>query len=405
MWKIADPGADNRTALSNSIQAVFYGDPDQYPPIINGSRLLAEAGFEIDIFCRWNARRWNVSYPAAVRIHRINTETGSTLREYLSFVRKVVQRGDGGAAIFIGHDMHGLLPARLLGSRYRRPVIYHCHDFTDKSRALRLGGRLVRTFEQHFARSADLVIVPDAGRAKVIADALRLKREPLVVANAPLNRPPVVSGALRDAMAMNKRHFAKIVFRQGRIGKGHAIEATLHSIPHWSNQDWGFVVMGTGEASYVEKLNQVARNLGVERQLLVMPAVGYDLVREFTADANIGHALYDPIHINNEFIATASNKIMEYMEAGIPLLVSDTPPLNKLLSRYHCGLSVDEKSPKSIAAAVNTLLGDQQKARQLAAAARQAFEREFCYERQFAPVIESIRGLVNQKENLDISKA
>lgn len=379
--------------MERRLQAFFYGNPDQYPPIINGARLLAPAGFALDIFCRWDGAQCNVWYPDTVRIHRLKTETGSTWREYLSFVRKVVQRGDSGAAVFIGHDMHGLLPARLLAGRYRRPLIYHCHDFTDKSRALPLGSRLVRRFEQHFARSADLVIVPDADRANVIAGALRLKREPLVVANAPLNRPSAVSRVLRDAMTMNKRHFAKIVFRQGRIGLGHAIEATLHSIPLWSNQDWGFVVMGTGEVSYVEKLNQVARNLGVERQFLVLPPVGYDLVHEFTPDANVGHALYDPIHINNEFIATASNKIMEYMEAGIPLLVSDTPPLNKLLSRYRCGLTADEKSPKSIAAAVNMLIGDPEMARLMGVAARRAFDQEFCYERQFAPVLRTLNNL------------
>ncbi len=381
------------------LQAFFYGNPDQYPPIINSARLLAQAGFALDIFCRWDDAQWGAGYPDTVRIHHIKTETGSSWREYLSFVGKVLRRRDSDVAALIGHDMHGLLPARLLGSRFRRPVIYHCHDFTDKSRALTLGSRLVRKFEQHFARSADLVIVPDADRGQVMAGALRLKREPLVVANAPLNRPSVVSGSLRDAMTLNNRYFTKIVFRQGRIGAGHAIEATLHSLPYWLNQNWGFVVMGTGEASYVEKLNQLARTIGVERQFLVLPPVGYDLVQEFTPDANIGHALYDPIHINNEFIATASNKIMEYMEAGLPLLLSDTPPLNKLLSRYRCGLSVNEKSPTSIAAAVRTLLGDQEKARQMGAAARQAFEQEFCYERQFAPVLESIRSLTNHKGN------
>jgi glycosyltransferase involved in cell wall biosynthesis len=385
--------------VDHRVQALFYANPDQYPPVINGSRLLVQAGFELDILCRSDAQNWNVSYPSGVRVTRIGNRKQSSWLEYLSFVVTVLREASPKAVLFIGHDMHGLLPARLLSMRYGRPTVYHCHDFADKKRALPLGSRLVRKFEQHFARSAELVIVPDADRAKVIARELRLKKEPLVVANAPLSRPAVVSGALREAITKNNRHFAKIVLRQGRIGVGHSIEATLHSIPLWLNQDWGFVVMGTGEASYVSKLNQIARDLGVENQFLVLPPVGYDQVHEFTLDANIGHALYDPIHINNEFIATASNKIMEYMEAGIPLLVSDTPPLTKLLGRHGCGLSADEKSPMSIAAAVNALLSDQKRAHQMGGAARQAFEQEFCYERQFAPVIDSIRSLMNQSES------
>jgi len=71
--------------------------------------------------------------------------------------------------------------------------------------------------------------------------------------------------------------------------------------------------------------------------------------------------------------------------------------LKALVNRHECGLTANEESPKSIAAAVNTLLGDQEKSRQMGTAARRAFELEFSYEQQFAPVIESIKKLVNHK--------
>ncbi|MBA2526451.1 MAG: glycosyltransferase [Pyrinomonadaceae bacterium] len=383
--------------MSSSIQAVFYGDPDQYPPIINGSRLLAEAGFELDIFCRWNARRWNVSYPAAVRIHRIKTETGSTWREYLSFVRKVVQSGDSGAAVFIGHDMHGLLPARLLGGRYRRPVIYHCHDFSEKDRKIPAGSELVRLFERRFASGVDLVVVPDAERGAVIEEELGLKQSPLVVANAPMRRAAKRTGALHAALMRHGKTFSRVLFRQGRIGPGHAIESTLQSILDWDNPEWGFVLMGPGEQAYVQTLWTTAKSLGVERQFVVLPPVGYDEVAQFTGGADCGHGLYQPVTLNHRFYTTASNKIMEYMAEGLPLLLSDTPSLKALVNRHECGLTANEESPKSIAAAVNTLLGDQEKSRQMGTAARRAFELEFSYEQQFAPVIESIKKLANHK--------
>ncbi len=81
------------------------------------------------------------------------------------------------------------------------------------------------------------------------------------------------------------------------------------------------------------------------------------------------------------------------MAAGLPLLVSDTPSLRALVEKYKCGLTADEKSPENIAAAINTLLSDSERAQSMGAAARQVFEEHFCYERQFACVLDALQSL------------
>lgn len=376
------------------IQVIFYNNPDNYPPIVNSVHLLARAGFRVEILCRDDGKRWGVSYPVEVKVIRIDTRGRNSWQEYLGFVARVLRSGSNQVSLFVGHDMHGLLPARLLATLYRRPLIYHCHDFAEISYGpAPIGGRLVGSFEHCFARTADLVIIPDEERAAVVGNELHLKQEPLVVANAPLKRQTTIGEALHKALAIRERRYERIVFRQGRIGAGHAIESTLRSIPYWSNPKWGFVVMGYGEPSYLERLSAQANSLRVERQFVILPPVGYDYVTQFTPGADIGHGLYEPVHINNIHIATASNKIMEYMEAGLPLLVSETPSLKSLVKKYNCGLTADENCPESIAAAVNALLGDPDRAKKMGTAARQAFEQEFCYERQFAPVINAFYRL------------
>jgi glycosyltransferase involved in cell wall biosynthesis len=375
------------------VQAFFYNNPDNYPPIVNGIRLLTRAGWKVELYCRDDGKRWNVSYPDGAQVERVSPISGSTWRNYFHFLTEVVRRGGVRANVFLGHDMHGLLPARLLASRYRRPLIYHCHDFSEPTgEAEALGGRIVRVFERRFARTASLVVIPDADRANVISRQLRLKSPPLVVANAPLTRTSGSGSALRQALAKSGRQFEKIVLRQGRIGVGHGIEKTIHSIPYWASKEWGFVLMGIADTSYVQSLTDQAKTLGVERQFITLPAVGYDQVCDFTPGASLGHALYDPFHINNIHIATASNKIMEYMEAGLPLLVSNSRGLRTLIHQYNCGLTADETSPESIAKAINTLLSDSDLAQRMGRASREAFDNHFCYERQFTPVINWING-------------
>jgi glycosyltransferase involved in cell wall biosynthesis len=374
------------------IRLIFYNNPDRYPPIINKARLLARHGIEVEILCRDDGEQGNVAYPDGVTVRRIDGRGKSSGREYAGFVAQVLRHESRRVSVFIGHDMHGFLPARLLAARHRRPLVFHCHDFNDSGFPMSWGSRAVFKFQKRFARTADLVIVPDAGLGAVMMRELRLRRAPLVVTNAPLKRPAASGEALRRALASRGRCFERIVFRQGRVGVGHAIEATLRSIPHWAKRDWGFVVMGIGESSYIEKLSRQARDLGVERQFVALPPVSYDQVGHFTPGAHLGHALYEPIHINNVHIAGAC-KIQEYLAAGLPLLVSDRPSLRTLVEKYGCGLTADESSPASIAAAVNVLLGDPARAERMGAAGARAFERELCYERQFQPVLEALREL------------
>lgn len=376
------------------IQAIFYGDPDQYPPIVNGARLLARSGHLVSILALDLGRTWGVSYPASVEVQRIQARGSSSWEVYLSFVSQALRRADRNASIVIGHDMHGFLPARLLAVRDRRPLVYHCHDFAEGSRRFALGTRLVQLFERGFARTAQLVIVPDAERSKMVAEELHLKRPPLVVANAPLLDSGRMTGhRLQEALKHIGCEFERIVFRPGVIGPNHAIEATICSLPLWDNPAWVFAVMGIGQTSYVEHLKRLTAELGVGERFAVLPPVGYDEVLEFTSGADVGHGLYQPTHINDMHNTTASNKIMEYMACGLPVLASDRPGFRDLVQSYHCGVCVKESAPKSIAAGVNRLLGNPEEAANMGKAGRHAFETVFCYERQFALVQEAFRTL------------
>lgn len=378
------------------IQAIFYANPDGYPPIINSTKVLASTGHQVRILCRATDALPNVTYPPSAAIERIKVNTRNTLLAYLTFMRTTLRLSHGSASVFIGHDMHGFLIARLLSTRYRRPLIYHCHDFVENEASIALGGRLVKSFENRFAHTADCVIVPDAERAQVIAEALRLSRPPMIVANAPLARAEP-STQLHKSLTERGLSFSQIVFRQGRIGPGHAIEATLRSLPAWQDATWGLVIMGLADDDYASHLRNLARQHGVGERFLILPPVAYDAVASYTTGANIGHALYEPIHVNNRYIATASNKIMEYMAAGLPLLVSDQPGLRALVERFNCGLVADETDPASIAAAVNTLLGDPQRARQMGANGASAFAEEFRYDKQFAPVLAALEEMASRR--------
>lgn len=374
------------------VQGFFYNEPDYYPPIVNATRLLCAAGYEVELFCREAGGPRGVQYPEQARIVRVDGRSRGSWAEFLGFLRRSLWQARPDAGCFWGHDMHGFLAARLAAWRHRRPLVYHCHDYA-QAQLMTRGSQLVHAFERRFARTANTVVMPDADRAGIMARDLQLAHSPVIAANAPLLRPLVRRGALRAALVEDGHRFSRIVFRQGRIGPGHGLEVTLRSLPMWQGQDWGFVIIGISDANYVASLHRLAAALGVAQRFVVLPAVPYDRILDYTADADVGHALYERFHVNNVHIGTSSNKVMEYLASGVPVLAPVDRKLQALVESAQCGTVADETKPADIARAINDLLGDPERHARMGRAARQAFEREYCYDRQFAPVVERMRAL------------
>ena len=222
-------------ARSLRIQAIIYANPDHYPPVVNGARVMARAGVRLDILGREYAgllgTDYSVSYPSQTRVLRARAALGPSWLQYGMFLKEALHRANRDVDLFLGYDMHGFLAARLLATLCRRPLVYHCLDYTQSGTAASLGARWVKAFEQRFARSAAVVIVPDRERGRVMSEELRLASPPHTVANAPIHRYNLPGLALVEALTAQGKRFNRIVLRQGRIGPGHGIEATLRSIP------------------------------------------------------------------------------------------------------------------------------------------------------------------------------
>jgi glycosyltransferase involved in cell wall biosynthesis len=376
------------------LQGIFYGNPDYYPPMINAATVLEDHKITQHIVCTdFTTPLWQqapIEYPEGTRITRITRRWQNSLLNYADFCLQVLRLTDRRSDWITAYDMHAFLPARLTAWLLNKRLLYHSHDYVENSAKLLPNAFVIKQFERSFARTADIVVVPDRERASVMARELKLKTEPLIVANSALTAPDTRNSQLQVILRQLGKSFDKIVFRPGRVGRGHAIDVTIRSMPMWDNPQWGFVVMGPGEESDKRWLEQVAAEVGVSDRFVLLPAVSYTQVLDFTSGATLGHGLYEPVHFNHRYPTLASNKIMEYIAAGLPLLLSTSKGNQALVDRYHNGLIVPPDSPRAIAAAVNRILGSDALADQLAAGSRRAFRDEFNYEHQYRPVIERL---------------
>ena len=70
-------------------------------------------------------------------------------------------------------------------------------------------------------------------------------------------------------------------------------------------------------------------------------------LRQFTPNATIGLSLEEDIGLNYRY--ALPNKLFDYIQAEVPVIVADLPEMKKLVETYQVGEILWERSPKSLA--------------------------------------------------------
>ena len=134
-----------------------------------------------------------------------------------------------------------------------------------------------------------------------------------------------------------------------------------------------------------------AHSVGMGDRLLIQDVSSFqpDALAHI-AVADLGIAFHEPRSLNQLYSAFASQKLHQYMAAGVPILARRGPGFDELVSLVGCGLCVDMTSPEEIGQTVNRMLADEELLRRCARNGRRLHLNWFNYERQFAPVLSQI---------------
>jgi hypothetical protein len=83
------------------------------------------------------------------------------------------------------------------------------------------------------------------------------------------------------------------------------------------------------------------------------------------------------MHNSPNYAEALPVKMFEYMAAGIPVVTNGIPLWKKIAEENHCGVSVDIEDTASFQAAVEALLNDPVRAKELGENGRRAVEEKF----------------------------
>jgi glycosyltransferase involved in cell wall biosynthesis len=127
----------------------------------------------------------------------------------------------------------------------------------------------------------------------------------------------------------SKSHSPLVLFYGGVLTNDRGLLACAEAIS--KEQDWEFHVYGQGELSDI----LTSKNF---RKVFVHQSVPHDKLMTLASKSNLLLAMYDPSLVHNKF--TASNKLFEAAQLGLPILSNDGTSIGYLTVEANLGWSV-----------------------------------------------------------------
>jgi glycosyltransferase involved in cell wall biosynthesis len=271
--------------------------------------------------------------------------------------------------IFVANDLD-TLPANFMASGIRRkPLVYDSHEYFTEVPELIGRGRVKR-----FWLAIETFIVPRLKYAytvsEPIADAYREKYGVSfeVIRNYPLREKKAVNYVL----PFDRRGWKMLIY-QGAVNLGRGLELLTDAVAGMDN----VILVIAGDGDIRQSLEKRIAEKNAKDKIFLTGRIPFEKLHGLTVQADAGVSLEEDMGLNYRF--AMPNKLFDYIQAGLPVLVSNLPEMKRVVEQYKIGLVAVSRDTDQVRKMINTLLNDQP-ARSSWKTGIEKAARELCWE-------------------------
>jgi len=290
--------------------------------------------------------------------------------------------------LIVCHDLLGLIAGVRLKRLWEVPLLYDTHEFWPQASLLRERWEesLLTRVERRLIGNADQVVTVSPPLAAHLERVYGVEGV-LSVPNAVPRRSTPLPGRTPDGPVR--------FLLQGQLAAGRGIELLLDA---WGDLDARAVLqLRYLPNDYARRFERRYATLLESGRVERLAPVGEEELVEAAAAADVGVVPYTGPNLNHLY--ASPNKVSQYMQAGLALLVSsDMQYVGSLLERFGCGVTYDPRRPETLSAAVEGIVRDPDELERMKQAAVTASETEFNWEVVSRPYSEAITRLLGGRQ-------
>jgi glycosyltransferase involved in cell wall biosynthesis len=142
----------------------------------------------------------------------------------------------------------------------------------------------------------------------------------------------------------------RIIIYQGALNVGRGLESMLSAMQHLDA--YLFQIFGDGDIAL--RLKELAKELGLGDRVKFMGRIPFEDLRWHTRKASLGISLEEDRGLNYRY--ALPNKLFDYIQAGIPVLVADLPEMRRIVEEYEIGQVLKDPSPAALARQIREMM-------------------------------------------------
>lgn len=280
---------------------------------------------------------------------------GSTLKSLLKVISQVkamccmiVQVIKLKPTVIHAHDFEVLIAAWIASKFNQATIVYDAHEVSTSREGFSSLKKLIGWIEKKIMPRTGANITTTELRSKYFARAYGIDR-PAVLQNRPNYYELHHSSRIREELSLTEEW--PILLYQGGLQSGRGLERFVQAAS--KIRDAYFILIGSGRLE--AKLKQMAVDLQVTSQVKFVPTVPLSELPDYTCSADIGVQPILNTCLNH--YTTDSNKLFEYLLAGLPVIATDFPEIRRIVNKYNVGLLSGE-SLDDLVITINKLLND-----------------------------------------------
>ena len=379
--------------------------------IVNSAKKLADAGFYVDIFIDevsfgispifFKHDRIQVRSISLVDVPAINLEEFSSkwplfarflainrrFSRFPLFLKNIIRlTGKGDYSLLIGVEPFGLVSAYIVSLIKKAPVLYYNMELYQRSNCEFEEAHLLKVLEIEASRKCLFTVIQDKRRAAVYQRENGIEKDQIRYLPISTSGPPVYEKTDYFRKRFNIDKNRKILVYAGHIIEWAMCKEIVLASENWENDhvlimhSWK---MDNGKESYFNEIKEVAgRNV-----IFSTDPIPHDEFPYALSSADVGLMFYSPIDENFIEIGSSSNKLAQYLKAGLPVIASDFRSIRDIFETYKCGVCVT--GPDKISSALLEVFHNYDNYQK---GAYQAYREHYDFDVPFSPILEEIKA-------------
>ncbi len=231
------------------------------------------------------------------------------------------------------------LPANFLVSRLKRkPLVYDSHEFFTEVPELVHRPKVRRIWEW-----MERQMVPKLTSAYTVCGSIaKIYTEKYGVPFSVVRNLPVTTDLKKEKEEFRSDTKKNILY-QGAVNVGRGLEQAIRAM-HFVDNAW-LLIAGDGDIR--QELEKLVASLELKNKVKFLGRLSIDELSQLTPQAHLGLSIEEDIGLNYRF--ALPNKLFDYIQARVPVLVTDLPEMAAIVTQYEIGEITPSLEPEKLA--------------------------------------------------------